>query len=419
MLGARAQPVGRRRGLRAGESRDRERGALRPGRCRTIRPRSRSSPTTSTPTSWSSGPRSRSCAARSTPSRAGAAAPSVRRAAAARLEGSKAWMKEVRRRGRRAHRAPRDVPRRRRGRRARVPRDTRRALRGEDRRARRGKGVVVTESIADARDAVRDYLAGAAFGDAGRTLVIEEGMRGPELSLLVVCNGNVDDAVPLAPAQDFKRIGDGDAGPNTGGMGAYSPVPIAGDRRRRRGDGDGGATRRCTSSRPRASSTEASSTPGSCSRAEGPKIVEYNVRFGDPECQVVVPRLRTDLAELCAGRRVRRARSRRHVHAGRTCGSPSCSRPRGIPPSPRHGRRHRRSRSPPAERRRRHRVPRGHRARRRRFDRDRRGPRARRDRVRADARRGAARAYEAAACISWPGLQYRRDIAEVGGRERA
>ncbi len=92
-----------------------------------------------------------------------------------------------------------------------------------------GKGVIVTESIEEARDAVRAYLSGAAFGDAGRRLVIEEGMTGPELSLLVVCNGDPDAARPLAPAQDFKRIGDGDAGPNTGGMGAYSPVPIADD----------------------------------------------------------------------------------------------------------------------------------------------------------------------------------------------
>ena len=88
-----------------------------------------------------------------------------------------------------------------------------------------GKGVVVTGSIIEARDAVHEYLAGAAFGDAGRTLVIEEGLTGPELSLLVLCDGR--EAVPLAPAQDHKRIGDGDTGPNTGGMGAYSPVPVA------------------------------------------------------------------------------------------------------------------------------------------------------------------------------------------------
>ena len=92
-----------------------------------------------------------------------------------------------------------------------------------------GKGVVVTESIDEARDAVRTYLSGAAFGDAGRTLVIEEGLHGPELSLLVVCNGDPGGAQPLAPVQDFKRVGEGDTGPNTGGMGAYSPVPLATD----------------------------------------------------------------------------------------------------------------------------------------------------------------------------------------------
>src|SRR5205085_8455525 len=86
-----------------------------------------------------------------------------------------------------------------------------------------GKGVVVTTSRAEAREAVRAYLSGEAFGAAGKTVVIEEGLTGSELSLLVLCDG--ERAVPLAPAQDFKRIGDGDAGPNTGGMGAYSPVP--------------------------------------------------------------------------------------------------------------------------------------------------------------------------------------------------
>src|SRR4029077_15804503 len=90
-----------------------------------------------------------------------------------------------------------------------------------------GKGVFVTDHYPDARDMVRSYLSGDAFGDAGRTLVIEEGMAGPELSLLVVCNGDPDGAPPLTPSQDFKRIHDGDAGLNTGGMGAYSPVPIA------------------------------------------------------------------------------------------------------------------------------------------------------------------------------------------------
>ena len=88
-----------------------------------------------------------------------------------------------------------------------------------------GKGVLVTTERAEAVDAVRSYLSGDAFGDAGRTLVIEEGLTGPELSVLAVCDGST--AVALAPAQDFKRSGDGDVGPNTGGMGAYSPVPAA------------------------------------------------------------------------------------------------------------------------------------------------------------------------------------------------
>jgi phosphoribosylamine--glycine ligase len=160
-----------------------------------------------------------------------------------------------------------------------------------------GKGVIVTESIAEARDAVRAYLSGAAFGDAGRRLVLEEGMTGPELSLLAVCNGDADGAVALAPAQDFKRVGDGDGGPNTGGMGAYSPVPLVA-----RGD--------------EATLLETMVTPtlrhlarqgveyrgvvyaGLMLTPDGPKLVEYNARFGDPECQVVVPRLTSDLGAL-------------------------------------------------------------------------------------------------------------------------
>ncbi len=161
-----------------------------------------------------------------------------------------------------------------------------------------GKGVVVTESIREARDAVRAYLSGDAFGDAGRTLVIEEGMRGPELSLLVVCNGDVDGAAPLAPAQDFKRIGDGDAGPNTGGMGAYSPVPAAGDDvvEQVMTDAVGPTLRELAA---RGIEYRGILYAGLMLTSEGPKLVEYNVRFGDPECQVVVPRLAADLGEMC------------------------------------------------------------------------------------------------------------------------
>ena len=90
-----------------------------------------------------------------------------------------------------------------------------------------GKGVLVTESLTEAIEDVRAKLSGASFGAAGTRVVIEEGLTGPELSLLCVCDG--ERIVPLAPAQDYKRVGDGDAGPNTGGMGAFSPVPAVGD----------------------------------------------------------------------------------------------------------------------------------------------------------------------------------------------
>jgi phosphoribosylamine--glycine ligase len=160
-----------------------------------------------------------------------------------------------------------------------------------------GKGVIVTESIADARDAVRADLSGHAFGDAGRTVVIEEGLTGPELSLLVVCNGTLE-GVPLAPAQDFKRIGDGDTGPNTGGMGAYSPVPAAG------AEVVDEVMERAV--RPTLRALAARDIryhgvlyAGLMLTADGVRVLEYNVRFGDPEAQVVLPRLASDFARLC------------------------------------------------------------------------------------------------------------------------
>ena len=219
-------------------------------------------------------------------------------AAAARLEGSKAWMKEVL--------AGAGVP------------TAQHAAFRADQQAEAlsflgtldglyvvktdglaaGKGVAVTESRAEAADAVRRYLSGEAFGDAGRTLVIEEGLRGPELSLLVVCNGDPDGAVPLAPARDFKRVGDGDTGPNTGGMGAFSPVAVAGP--------EFVEQVMALAVRPTLHALAARGAPyrgvlyaGLMLTVDGPKVIEYNVRFGDPECQVVVPRLTTDLGELC------------------------------------------------------------------------------------------------------------------------
>jgi phosphoribosylamine--glycine ligase len=225
------------------------------------------------------------------------------RAAAARLEGSKAWMKNVL--------AIAGVPTARYG--VFTAGGQEAALRFLDTLSdvfvvktdglAAGKGVVVTTDRAEAREAVRAYLSGQAFGAAGKTLVIEEGLSGPELSLLVLCDG--ERAVPLAPAQDFKRIGDGDAGPNTGGMGAYSPVPAVGP-----------DVVEEVMARAVTPTLEALGRLGAPYRGvlyaglmltpDGPKILEYNVRFGDPECQVVVPRLASDLAahlaEAAAGK---------------------------------------------------------------------------------------------------------------------
>ena len=155
-----------------------------------------------------------------------------------------------------------------------------------------GKGVVVTQSIAQARDAVRAYLSGAAFGDAGRTCVIEEGLTGPEVSVFALCDGRR--AQVIAAAQDHKRAFDGDQGPNTGGMGAYSPVPFVGS------DVVDGMMERVVL--PTLAELERRGAPfrgalycGPMLTPEGTKVLEYNVRFGDPEAQVLVPRFTSDL----------------------------------------------------------------------------------------------------------------------------
>ena len=160
-----------------------------------------------------------------------------------------------------------------------------------------GKGVLVTTDLDEARTAVREYLSGAAFGEAGRVVVIEEGLTGPELSVLAVCDGHK--AVALAPAQDFKRVGDGDLGPNTGGMGAYSPVPVAPPSVV---DAVMEESVAATMSALRARGIDYRGVlyAGMMLTPSGPKMLEYNVRFGDPETQVVLPRLTSDLGELLA-----------------------------------------------------------------------------------------------------------------------
>src|SRR4051794_7920824 len=160
-----------------------------------------------------------------------------------------------------------------------------------------GKGVLVTESFDEAAADVTAKLSGAAFGDAGRRVVIEEFLDGPEVSLLCVCDGRT--AVPLAPAQDFKRLADGDAGPNTGGMGAFSPVPVAGP------EVVAEVLERAVE--PTLAALAARGVDyrgvlyaGLVLTSDGPKVLEYNVRFGDPEAQVVLPRYAGDLAQLLA-----------------------------------------------------------------------------------------------------------------------
>jgi len=149
-----------------------------------------------------------------------------------------------------------------------------------------GKGVLVTNDLDEARRDVIEKLSGAAFGDAGRTVVIEEGLRGEECSLHVLCDGTT--TVPLVAAQDFKRVGDGDEGANTGGMGAYAPMPsLSSDQvfeiMRLI------ITPTLEELRGRGLEFRGVLYAGVMLTESGPKLLEYNVRFGDPEAEVLVP----------------------------------------------------------------------------------------------------------------------------------
>ena len=161
-----------------------------------------------------------------------------------------------------------------------------------------GKGVIICATEADARDAAEVFFEERRFG---RTeVVLEEFLDGEELSLLALCDGA--NVVPLAPAQDYKRIGDGDEGPNTGGMGSYSPVP---------GFGPLEVEELVDSvHRPVVQAMARRGTPfhgvlyaGLMLTGDGVRVLEFNTRFGDPETQAVLPRLRSDLIDLCVGAR--------------------------------------------------------------------------------------------------------------------
>ena len=160
-----------------------------------------------------------------------------------------------------------------------------------------GKGVLVTADLAEAEADVRDKLAGISFGAAGATVVVEEAMTGPEVSVFAICDGAR--AVALAPAQDFKPVGDGDTGPNTGGMGAYCPLPWLPE-----GFVDDIVTRfiepTLAELRRRGIDYRGALYAGLMLTPDGPKLIEYNIRFGDPDSQPVLVRLTSDLAALLA-----------------------------------------------------------------------------------------------------------------------
>ncbi len=156
-----------------------------------------------------------------------------------------------------------------------------------------GKGVIIAQDELAAREALEDLLVARRFGT--KLVVVEECLQGEELSLLALCDG--ERALPMAPARDYKRIFDGDRGPNTGGMGSYSPVEGVDDL----------VAHEIAAAvhQPIVDLMSASGTPfhgvlyaGLMLTEDGPKVLEFNVRFGDPETQAVLPRLRSDLLEL-------------------------------------------------------------------------------------------------------------------------
>jgi phosphoribosylamine--glycine ligase len=160
-----------------------------------------------------------------------------------------------------------------------------------------GKGVVVADRRDDATRAIEDCLVGRAFGDAGARVVVEELLDGPEVSAFAISDGTT--VVPLALSQDAKRVGDGDTGPNTGGMGAYSPLPWI-DPTDERAIWDDVVKPTVRAMAAEGTSYRGVLFAGLMLTRDGPKTLEFNCRFGDPETQVLMPRLENDLGELLA-----------------------------------------------------------------------------------------------------------------------
>ena len=214
-----------------------------------------------------------------------------------------------------------------------------------------GKGVVIAADEAEARAALEEMLVARRFGDA--PVVVEEFLAGEELSLLALCDG--ERALPLAPARDYKRIGDGDRGPNTGGMGSYSPVA---------GTDELVREAIATVHQPVVDELARRGTPfhgvlyaGLMLGPDGVRVLEFNVRFGDPETQVVLPRLRSDLVALLDAAADHRRAGRRDPRLGPARGGLRRARLARLPRVPLRGRRHRRA-GPGAARGRG--LPRGH-----------------------------------------------------------
>lgn len=160
-----------------------------------------------------------------------------------------------------------------------------------------GKGVIVAMTLAEAEEAVEDMLAGNAFGNAGHRIVIEEFLDGEEASFIVMVDG--EHVLPMATSQDHKRVGNGDTGPNTGGMGAYSPAPVVTDEVHQR------TMERIIWPTVRGMAAEGNIYTGflyaglMIDKQGNPKVIEFNCRFGDPETQPIMMRLQSDLVDLC------------------------------------------------------------------------------------------------------------------------
>ena len=160
-----------------------------------------------------------------------------------------------------------------------------------------GKGVIVAETVEQAKEAVEDMLSGNAFGDAGCRVVIEEFLAGEEASFIVMVDGK--NVVPMATSQDHKRVGDGDTGPNTGGMGAYSPAPVVTPEVNDR------IMKEVIIPTVEGMAKEGNDYTGflyaglMIDESGAPKVIEYNCRFGDPETQPIMLRMQSDLVELC------------------------------------------------------------------------------------------------------------------------